>query len=146
MSEFKVGDKIVYHSLPHQRLFYVKASLSDSIVVRECLDEAGMKLIDRILIVRRALLIAINPNVDGVFIKRLGKDGRVYKNLIWTDREKAVDFYKRDMIDLFTEKAKNADNLAHLVNVYIQWVQEDWNKMHPNDKVQFFAEKGASHE
>ncbi|MEI1678933.1 hypothetical protein V8P80_14655 [Acinetobacter baumannii] len=105
-----------------------------------------MKLIDRILIVRRALLIAINPNVDGVFIKRFGKDGRVYKNLIWTDREKAVDFYKRDMIDIFTEKAKNADNLAHLVNVYIQWVQEDWNKMHPNDKVQFFAEKGASHE
>ncbi|RYL19988.1 hypothetical protein [Acinetobacter baumannii] len=43
MSEFKVGDKIVYHSLPHQRLFYVKASLSDSIVVRECLDEAGAK-------------------------------------------------------------------------------------------------------
>lgn len=43
MSEFKVGDRVVYHSLPHQRLFYVKASLGDSIVVRECWDEAGAK-------------------------------------------------------------------------------------------------------
>ncbi|MFX8461575.1 hypothetical protein [Acinetobacter baumannii] len=41
--EYKVGEKIVYHSLPHQRLFYVKAVLDDSIVVRECWDEAGAK-------------------------------------------------------------------------------------------------------
>lgn len=101
-----------------------------------------MKITDRLLVVRRALLIAINPNVDGVLFKRLGKDGRVYKHLVWSDKETAKDFYKRDMIDLFTEKARDADNLAHLVNVYIQWVQEDWNKHHPDDKVQFFAEKG----
>ncbi|MEI2556530.1 hypothetical protein [Acinetobacter pittii] len=41
--EYKVGEKIVYHSLPYSRLFYVKAVLGDSIVVRECWDEAGAK-------------------------------------------------------------------------------------------------------
>lgn len=41
--DFKVGEKIVYHSLPYSRLFYVKAVLGDSIVVRECWDEAGAK-------------------------------------------------------------------------------------------------------
>ena len=40
---FKVNQKIVYHTLPHKRLFYVKAVLEDSIVVRECWDEAGAK-------------------------------------------------------------------------------------------------------
>lgn len=40
---YEVGDKVVYHSLPHARLFYVKAVLDDSIVVRECWDEAGAK-------------------------------------------------------------------------------------------------------
>ncbi|MDN8246544.1 hypothetical protein QZK48_08320 [Acinetobacter baumannii] len=41
--EYKAGEKIVYHSLPYSRLFYVKAELDDSIVVRECWDEAGAK-------------------------------------------------------------------------------------------------------
>lgn len=41
--EYKTGEKIVYHSLPYSRLFYVKAELDDSIVVRECWDEAGAK-------------------------------------------------------------------------------------------------------
>lgn len=40
---FKVNQKIVYHSLPHKRLFYVKAVLSDSIVVNECWNQAGAK-------------------------------------------------------------------------------------------------------
>lgn len=40
---FEVGDKVVYHTLPHQLLFYVKAVLDDSIVVRECWDEDGAK-------------------------------------------------------------------------------------------------------
>lgn len=40
---YEVGDIVVYHSLLHARLFYVKAVLDDSIVVRECWDEAGAK-------------------------------------------------------------------------------------------------------
>lgn len=43
MSKFKVGDKIVYHSLPYSRLFYVKAVLGESIVVSECWDKARVK-------------------------------------------------------------------------------------------------------
>ncbi|QVG63934.1 hypothetical protein Mithridates_00047 [Acinetobacter phage Mithridates] len=41
--EYKTGEKIVYHSLPYNRLFYIKAVLNDSIVVRECWDEEGAK-------------------------------------------------------------------------------------------------------
>ena len=40
---FEVGDKVVFHSLPYARLFYVKAVLDDSIIVRECWDEAGAR-------------------------------------------------------------------------------------------------------
>ncbi|VCX76457.1 hypothetical protein BANRA_02488 [Acinetobacter baumannii] len=50
--EYKVGEKIVYHSLPHQRLFYVKAVLDDSIVVRECWDEAGAKCFSEFLLMQ----------------------------------------------------------------------------------------------
>lgn len=40
---YEVGDKVVYRTLPHERLFYVKAVLNGSIVVRECWDELGAK-------------------------------------------------------------------------------------------------------
>lgn len=40
---FEVGDKVVYHSLPLARLFYIKAVLDGSIVVHECWDEVGAK-------------------------------------------------------------------------------------------------------
>ena len=40
---FEVGDKIVYYTLPHERLFYVKAVLNGSIVVHECLDELSAR-------------------------------------------------------------------------------------------------------
>ncbi|MCK4081337.1 MULTISPECIES: hypothetical protein [Acinetobacter] len=99
-----------------------------------------MKLIDRFLVFRRAILVALNPNCKAVLIKRQGKDGKIYKNCIFSDRETATDFYKQDMLDLFTEKARNGKNLKHLVNVWVQWVQEDWNKKNPNDSVNFFAE------
>ena len=42
-SIFEVGDKIVYYTLPHERLFYVKAVLNGSIVVHECLDELSAR-------------------------------------------------------------------------------------------------------
>lgn len=41
--EFKVGEKIVYRNLSHERLFYIKAVLTDSIVIHECLGEADAK-------------------------------------------------------------------------------------------------------
>ena len=40
---FEVGDKVVYYTLPHERLFYVKAVLNGSIVVHECLDELSAR-------------------------------------------------------------------------------------------------------
>lgn len=40
---FEFGDKIVYYTLPHERLFYVKAVLNGSIVVHECLDELSAR-------------------------------------------------------------------------------------------------------
>lgn len=40
---YEVGDKVAYRNLPYTRLFYIKAVLDDSIVVRECWDEAGAK-------------------------------------------------------------------------------------------------------
>lgn len=104
-----------------------------------------MKFTDRLLVLRRALLIVFNPNCEAVLIKRQGKNGKVYKNCIFTDKETATNFYKQDMLDLFTEKARDGKNLKHLVNVWVQWVQEDWNKRNPNDMVNFF-EENQSHE
>lgn len=100
-----------------------------------------MKFTDRLLVLRRAFLTVLNPNCEAVLIKRQGKDGKIYKNCIFTDQEKATEFYKQDMLDLFTEKARDGKNLAHLVNVWVQWVQADWNEKHPSDQVSFFAEQ-----
>jgi len=41
--DFKVGDLVVYHSLPHKRLFKVRSKGGDSIVIYECWDEAGAR-------------------------------------------------------------------------------------------------------
>ncbi|WP_151981638.1 hypothetical protein [Acinetobacter guerrae] len=40
---FKVGDLIVFHSLPYHRLFRVHKKGGDSIVLHECWDEAGSR-------------------------------------------------------------------------------------------------------
>lgn len=100
-----------------------------------------MRLYDRYLIIRRAVLIALNPNVDGVFFKRLGKDGKVYKNLVWSNKKKAADFYLRDMLDLFVEKSKDSEQLRTTVLNFIIKVQDDWNKEHPDDQIELVAKK-----
>lgn len=41
--EFKVGDKVVYKTLPHKRLFSVRFVGGDEIVVYELWDEMGAK-------------------------------------------------------------------------------------------------------
>ena len=100
-----------------------------------------MRLYDRYLIIRRAVLIALNPNVDGVFFKRLGKDGKVYKNLVWSNKKKAADFYLRDMLDLFVEKSEDSEQLRTTVLNFIIKVQDDWNKEHPDDQIELVAKK-----
>ena len=100
-----------------------------------------MRLHDRYLIIRRAALIALNPNVDGVFFKRLGKDGKVYKNLVLSNKKKAADFYLRDMLDLFVEKSKDSEQLRTTVLKFIIKVQDDWNKEHPDDQIELVAKK-----
>lgn len=100
-----------------------------------------MRLYDRYLIIRRAVLIAFNPNVDGVFFKRLGKDGKVYKNLVWSNKKKAADFYLRDMLDLFVEKSEDSEQLRTTVLNFIIKVQDDWNKEHPDDQIELVEKK-----
>ena len=100
-----------------------------------------MRLYDRYLIIRRAVLIALNPNVDGVFFKRLGKDEKVYKNLVWSNKKKAADFYLRDMLDLFVEKSEDSEQLRTTVLNFIIKVQDDWNKEHPDDQIELVAKK-----
>lgn len=101
-----------------------------------------MKIIDRFLVVRRAVIIALSKDIDAVLIKQLDSKGNTKKNCIFSNYEKAKDFYTKDMINFFTDNAKTAAKLEHFVNVFIQWVELDWNKKHPKDTVSFFKESG----
>ena len=100
-----------------------------------------MKLIDRFLIIRRAIIIAFSKDVDAVLIKQIDSKGNTKKNCIFSDYSKAKDFYTKDMINFFTDNAKSAEKLKHFVNVFIQWVEGDWNKKNPKDTVSFFEDE-----
>lgn len=97
-----------------------------------------MKIIDRLLVIRRAILVGLHPDCRNVIIKRQSKDGKVHTNVIFSDQEDATEFYKGDMIRFFTENSKSSKSLKHNVAVWANWVQEDWNKSHPKDPVEFF--------
>lgn len=99
-----------------------------------------MNIKDRWLIVRRALLVAFNPDVEAVIVTRVDKQGKHHKNCIYTDYDVGKHAYLEHMYDMFTSEANSGDSLNRVSLVFMKGVQDRWNKLHPDDKVSFIEE------
>lgn len=101
-----------------------------------------MKLIDRFLILRRAFLVALNPNCESVIITRMDKNGDLHKNCIWSEKEVGQDAYLKDLQRMFLDHAKSGSYLNNTALVFLKGIQEKWNNENPNDQVEFIKEVG----
>ncbi|WP_111884022.1 hypothetical protein [Acinetobacter sp. CFCC 11171] len=100
-----------------------------------------MNLKDRYLIIRRALIIALNPKTECVLIKVGEKSGHAYSRTIFTNKEKATEFFTNDAMDTWKQGATNAEQLAKRVTGFAKMIQDEWNVEHPEDKANFVNEK-----
>jgi len=91
-----------------------------------------MKLHDRWLVVRRAVLTALNPKLEVPTIKYMNKDGEILTRYIHSDHDLARQMHLEEMCRSFTNHAKNADSLRNMVVNFALEVQNRWNKNHPN--------------
>ena len=94
-----------------------------------------MKLRDRLLILRRAALIAINPKVEVLIIQYLDKDGEIKSRYIHSDKKKASEAFMKHMIDGFAGNAKSAQGLENIIVNFCNNVQAAWNEKHPDNRM-----------
>lgn len=99
-----------------------------------------MKIKDRFLILRRALLIAFNPSCESVVITRMDKQGNLHKNCIFTDREIGTDAYLRDAQSTFLDNCDTGKKLNKTALIFLKGIQDKWNQDKPHDKVYFIQE------
>lgn len=100
-----------------------------------------MKLIDRLLVIRRAVMIALHPNCSAVIMVRADKDMKMYKNAIFSDSELSKDAYIKYMQSFFLDNAKSGESLHNTALYFLHGVQDVWNKNNSDDKVYFIGEK-----
>lgn len=99
-----------------------------------------MKLKDRYLVIRRALIVALNPKTECVLIKIREKSGHTYSRTIFTDKDKAKEFFTNDAMDMWKQGATSADQLAKRVTGFAKMIQDKWNAEHPEDQANFVKE------
>lgn len=102
-----------------------------------------MKLIDRLLVIRRAVLIALNPDCDSAVITRMGKDGQLHKNCIWSNKDIGKLAYLKDLQSMFLDHAKSGRYLNNTALVFLKGIQDEWNEINPHDPVEFIRESGV---
>ena len=100
-----------------------------------------MKLRDRYLVIRRALIVALNPKTECVLIKVGEKSGYAYSRAIYTNRDKAKELFTADAMDIWAQGATSADQLARRVTGFAKMIQDKWNAEHIEDKANFVNEK-----
>lgn len=108
------------------------------------LVEKGMSFKDRLLFLRRASLLAFDPDVAVVglsYVQKLPREQSVgIKRLIYTDPEVAQVFSLRDSVDGFLNHAKNSIGLGNTLTNFVEICQSVWNKENPNDILDLFGE------
>lgn len=87
-----------------------------------------MKLYDRLLTVRRALLIALTPGTETVMISYKDKAGKLNVHTIHSDVKKAHDMYLEHWQNTFINYAKNTESLRDMLVNFTKGVQDKWNK------------------
>ena len=101
-----------------------------------------MKIIDRLLVVRRAVIIALTKDCESVVITRMDKKGDLHKNCIWSEKEIGKDAYLKDLQRMFIDHSKSSSYLNNTALVFLKGVQDKWNNNNPNDQVEFIKEVG----
>lgn len=99
-----------------------------------------MKLHDRWLVVRRAVLTALNPKLEVLTIKYMNKDGEILTRYIHSDHDLARQMHLEEMCNAFTKHAKSADSLRNTVMNFALEVQDRWNAEHPDDLLELIKQ------
>lgn len=92
-----------------------------------------MKLYDRMLVLKRAIIVACNPVTESVQFVYKDKNGKIASNHIASDVDHMKKLYMEHMVSIFTGKAKSAESLHNICLTFINNVQTTWNKAHPDD-------------
>lgn len=97
-----------------------------------------MKLIDRLLVVRRALIIACNPKTEVVLFRYKNSDGTADANCVFSDRALATKFYKDTLVDMFIQYSTDSSYLRRVSTAWLDCIQIKWNTDNPDDPINFF--------
>lgn len=99
-----------------------------------------MKIKDRWLILRRAILTAFNHDCESVVITRMDKQGNLHKNCIFTDKKIGTDAYLKDAQSTFLDNCDTGKKLNKTALIFLKGIQDKWNQDNPHDKVCFIQE------
>lgn len=94
-----------------------------------------MKVIDRIRVIKRAVLTAFNPNLEVLNIVYVDKTGKLFSRYIHSDRDKAKKLFLRNLHHMFVTGAKNSDGLQIMLINFVDGIQTEWNEKHPDDQM-----------
>lgn len=105
-----------------------------------------MKVSDRFLVVKRAVLTALNPNLTVLHIKMMNRKGGVISRYIHSDEERARNLFLADMQDMFVKHAKSAKGLENMLVNFADGIQDRWNAEHPDDLLQVVTHREIENE
>ena len=103
--------------------------------------ENEMKLTDRFLVIRRAVLVACNPNTEAVKILYTNDAGEVNANIIGTSMDKMKSLYVQSMINTFINNTDTSVSLHKRCTIFVKSIQDEWNEKHPDDQVNIVGPK-----
>lgn len=99
-----------------------------------------MKLYDRYLIIRRAVIIALSPSTENVMFGYKDKTGKLKVHNIYSDYDKATDMYLDYWKNLFIKNSKTAESLKTKLMTFNKLVQDEWNSKNMKDQLRLIKE------
>lgn len=97
------------------------------------IGNTDMKLYDRMLLLKRAVIVACNPDTESVQIVYTDKNKSITSNHIASDVDHMKKLYIEHMVSMFTDNTKSAESLHNICLTFMNNVQTKWNDNHPDD-------------
>lgn len=94
-----------------------------------------MKAIDRLRVIKRAALTALNPKLEVLNIVYVDKTGKLFSRYIHSDSEWAKKLFVRNLHHMFVDRAKDSDGLQIMLINFVDAIQTEWNEKHPDDQM-----------
>lgn len=105
------------------------------------IGNTDMKLYDRMLLLKRAVIVACNPDTESVQIVYTDKNKSITSNHIASDVDHMKKLYIEHMVSMFTDNTKNAESLHNICLTFMQRLQTQWNNNHPDDILTLVSKK-----